>query len=128
MTKFHINGNGEAGACAATTADGCPFGGESEHYGSKEAARFAYESKVGNASGALKKTGELEPVPTDLPYGDHELPDGRKVSIGGIGNVNWRSDCAQCERQGKGAFAPSHDASGRCESGKRPHCTCDRCF
>ena len=25
-------------------------------------------------------------------------------------------------------FAPSHKASNRCESGKRPHCTCDVCF
>lgn len=25
-------------------------------------------------------------------------------------------------------FAPSHKASRRCESGKRPHCTCDTCF
>lgn len=25
-------------------------------------------------------------------------------------------------------FAPSHKARPRCESGKRPHCTCDTCF
>ena len=25
-------------------------------------------------------------------------------------------------------FAPRHGASARCESGKRPHCTCDTCF
>jgi hypothetical protein len=25
-------------------------------------------------------------------------------------------------------FAPSHKASNGCESGKRPHCTCDTCF
>lgn len=25
-------------------------------------------------------------------------------------------------------FAPSHKASTWCESGKRPHCSCDRCF
>jgi hypothetical protein len=24
--------------------------------------------------------------------------------------------------------APSHKPSPRCESGKRPHCTCDTCF
>lgn len=27
-----------------------------------------------------------------------------------------------------GVFAPRHSASTRCESGKRPHCTCDTCF
>ncbi len=25
-------------------------------------------------------------------------------------------------------FAPPHKPSDRCESGKRPHCTCDICF
>jgi hypothetical protein len=25
-------------------------------------------------------------------------------------------------------FAPRHQASKRCESGKRAHCTCDTCF
>ena len=25
-------------------------------------------------------------------------------------------------------FAPSHRVNDWCESGKRPHCTCDRCF
>lgn len=25
-------------------------------------------------------------------------------------------------------FHPSHDASRRCESGKREHCSCDVCF
>lgn len=26
------------------------------------------------------------------------------------------------------AFYPRHTASFRCESGRRPHCTCDTCF
>jgi phage FluMu protein Com len=25
-------------------------------------------------------------------------------------------------------FAPHHKAKDNCESGKRPHCTCDTCF
>jgi hypothetical protein len=25
-------------------------------------------------------------------------------------------------------WGPYHDSSPRCESGKRPHCTCDICF
>lgn len=25
-------------------------------------------------------------------------------------------------------FGPTHKASSRCQSGKRPHCTCDTCF
>jgi hypothetical protein len=35
--------------------------------------------------------------------------------------------CPMCEQIGTG-FGPSHDASPRCESGKRPHCTCSTCF
>ena len=27
-----------------------------------------------------------------------------------------------------GVFAPRHKASARCESGRRPHCTCDVCW
>jgi hypothetical protein len=25
-------------------------------------------------------------------------------------------------------FAPSHEASSLCKSGKKPHCTCNTCF
>ena len=46
MAKFHINGKGEPGPCSAQ-ADGCPFGGEESHYSSPEAAREAYEAKMG---------------------------------------------------------------------------------
>jgi len=34
-----------------------------------------------------------------------------------------RTDTMPCD-----VFAPRHKASSRCESGKRPHCTCDTCF
>jgi hypothetical protein len=36
-------------------------------------------------------------------------------------------DCAEFYVN-PGAFAPGHQPSDRCESGKRPHCTCDTCF
>jgi hypothetical protein len=42
MAKFHINGKGEAGACKATKG-GCPFGDESEHFTTPEAARKHFE-------------------------------------------------------------------------------------
>jgi hypothetical protein len=35
-------------------------------------------------------------------------------------------ECPSCDRYGQ--HGPSHDASPRCESGSRPHCTCDTCF
>lgn len=28
----------------------------------------------------------------------------------------------------RNVFAPGHRVKSSCESGKRPHCTCDRCF
>lgn len=43
-------------------------------------------------------------------------------------------DCATCQRTFLSAerpvnvMAPRHTASVRCQSGKRPHCTCDTCF
>jgi hypothetical protein len=40
------------------------------------------------------------------------------------------SGCQYCENlKASGSnFHPPHDASPRCESGGRPHCTCDTCF
>jgi hypothetical protein len=36
--------------------------------------------------------------------------------------------CTYCDAHGDESMMPSHDASSACESGKRPHCTCDACF
>lgn len=36
--------------------------------------------------------------------------------------------CETCAELARGSWGPSHDPSPRCESGKRPHCTCDTCF
>ena len=36
-------------------------------------------------------------------------------------------ECKYCDGE-KGTFHPSHDASDKCESGKRAHCSCDTCF
>lgn len=53
--------------------------------------------------------------------------------------ARWERDglldptCAGCQEFYRSAmptstFAPSHKASDGCQSGKRHHCTCDRCF
>ena len=42
----------------------------------------------------------------------HKLPSGQ---------------CKSCDRE-TSDFHPPHDASPRCESGKRSHCSCDTCF
>lgn len=38
--------------------------------------------------------------------------------------------CAYCDREraANNNFHPAHDASERCESGMRDHCSCDTCF
>jgi hypothetical protein len=52
---------------------------------------------------------------THIKYGDRILRD---------------MSCAICKRavEERGGFAPYHDASERCESGKRAHCSCSTCF
>ncbi len=39
-------------------------------------------------------------------------------------------ECKYCdeERAAQNDFHPSHDASPRCKSGGKPHCSCDTCF
>jgi hypothetical protein len=39
-----------------------------------------------------------------------------------------RGECAHCDQYGDDPMMPHHEASKRCESGKRPHCTCDICY
>lgn len=50
MPKFHVNSEtGNVGECNATTADGCPFGGEDgteNHADSVDGARKIYEDKM----------------------------------------------------------------------------------
>ena len=40
------------------------------------------------------------------------------------------STCRTCRetQRDPSHFGPYHDASPRCESGKRSHCSCDTCF
>jgi hypothetical protein len=37
-------------------------------------------------------------------------------------------ECKFCDEHRGDEMMPPHDASSRCESGKRNHCTCDTCF
>lgn len=63
MKKYHVNSKGEAGACSATNGR-CPFGGESEHFTSAEAAREFYEKNQDAAlAGASKAARKLAPAP-----------------------------------------------------------------
>ena len=63
-----------------------------------------------------------------------ETPEERISRFEKIGYLD--PNCKSCQeifypayRKGDmSVFAPRHKASERCESGKRPHCTCDVCF
>lgn len=55
MIKFHVNDKGEAGKCRAR-GEGCPFGGDSKHYGTLELAREAFEKA--NAGKQLPETAK----------------------------------------------------------------------
>jgi hypothetical protein len=39
-------------------------------------------------------------------------------------------ECVYCdkERAAGNRYHPRHNASERCQSGKRPHCSCDTCY
>lgn len=37
-------------------------------------------------------------------------------------------ECPTCDALRNDRMMPSHTAREGCESGKRPHCTCDVCF
>lgn len=39
-----------------------------------------------------------------------------------------KGECNFCDTHHEDKMMPSHDPSPRCESGKKPHCTCDTCF
>lgn len=43
-------------------------------------------------------------------------------------HIAINAGCKTCDEAGPNDFMPPHDASAHCESGKRPHCTCDTCF
>lgn len=56
---------------------------------------------------------------------DYKSPEGYK----GVTMLIRCTESDDCNfRRSARGFAPSHAASPRCQSGKRPHCTCDTCF
>ena len=52
---YHISPSGEPGKCRAVHS--CPFG---EHYGSREAAQFAYEKQMGTSNFSVASKSELK--------------------------------------------------------------------
>ena len=54
--------------------------------------------------------------------------ESRGWLVPGCGGCAEFYDAAFRGKDPRDVFAPSHIASRRCESGRRPHCTCDTCF
>lgn len=77
--KFHINSKGEPGKCSAQH-EGCPFGGENDHYVTKEGASAAFErSMAGGVLATLVKAPTREQVLQTLDNmdrGSDEIPEG----------------------------------------------------
>jgi hypothetical protein len=63
----------------------------------------------------------FEPKPMPVPRGRDAQPEPTiyRMPIG---------VCAYCDAHRHETMMPSHTPSKNCESGKRPHCTCDVCF
>lgn len=59
-----------------------------------------------------------------------QMRDERHAKAGFKGKLKHRTrpGCEYCRAHAGEDMMPGHDASDRCESGKRPHCTCDTCF
>lgn len=51
-----------------------------------------------------------------------------RLEAAGMIDPNCRGCREWYEHPTASPFAPSHQASSNCESGQRPHCTCDTCF
>lgn len=52
------------------------------------------------------------------PQTEQQVKSGTRLPLG---------ECDYCDSLGAG-FGPSHAPISNCQSGKRPHCTCDWCF
>ncbi len=64
------------------------------------------------------------------PFGASETREERLARWQAVGLYD--PDCAGCAplRDSKMlcVYAPAHRSGARCQSGGRPHCTCDACF
>lgn len=62
------------------------------------------------------------------PLFEGTAADALEIAIAAIKAGDEIRNCPECAAWKPGKMMPNHKASDRCESGKRPHCTCDICF
>lgn len=88
MAKFHIGRKGKAAICSAKKGK-CPFGGESEHYSSREAAtkaaedRFAKENSKnvfqGTSKSAIKKDVDKKVEFSEINLSDYWTENDKDI-------------------------------------------------
>ena len=83
MAKYHVSTDGNPRVCSASEGK-CPFGGNENHYTSKEAARAAFEESTEALGATSKKTSSGESV--------------RMVNWKGV--VKWISSNGEVHRDG----------------------------
>lgn len=85
MAKYHINSNGDAGPCRASSGK-CPFGGEADHYASAAEARAAFEAQMGGGFAAAASdplAAASYDVPEELREAGQRVLDRYKVNAAG---------------------------------------------
>ena len=104
MAKFHINAEtGNVGSCKAEKGK-CPFGGDENHFPSKEEARSAFEASVKVSESSPKKMRS----------------DGFIQVVDKWGNVRWYNTDRQLHRDGDlPAFESPSGAKEWYQNGKR---------
>jgi hypothetical protein len=75
----------------------------------------------------LTSWGEVLKYVGDVPTTQHKI-DHLARQCGMTPPDRYVEGCSYCEDYPEGTFAPSHWPSTMCQSGARPHCTCDACF
>lgn len=136
MSKFHVNDQGEPGRCSAQKG-GCPFGGDAQHYPTKEVAQQAYElsmaASIVPAAAKKKASSPSVKMPTSGAYDvgskaeRYVHPQGKVVEINPDGTVTaWKngkltptSATAEKLRAGYGAWkrADADSIDSRPDSG-----------
>lgn len=61
-------------------------------------------------------------------FDDEVSDEDRKFVDAQIARRRTVPGCKYCEENKFSRDMPEHDASPDCESGKKPHCTCDSCY
>lgn len=78
----------------------------------------------------MSERGEVERDANGVEKSRETIKRERLARMEEMGHLDPR--CSKCrefyDHPDGMPFAPDHKPSDACESGKRPHCTCDRCF